>query len=263
MPSRRPVIGIPVDVKSIDGESFHAVGEKYIAAVAHGAGATPLLIPALGAGADMASLEYAIRPEALLQRLDALFVPGSPSNVEPALYGSKEPRRGGGDSQRDSTTLALIRAALAADMPLLAVCRGLQELNVALGGTLDQAVHERPDRMDHREDKSLPRERRYEAAHDVELVENGALARVVGERRIRVNSLHEQGIHQLASPLAAEATAPDGLIEAASVPGKTFAIAVQWHPEWRFRENPASAALFAAFGRAAAARAGLDARAAG
>lgn len=251
MNTPRPRIGIPVDVKSVAGDAMHAVGEKYLAAVAHGADATPLLLPALGAGAELASLEEAIGADSLLEGLDGLFLTGSPSNLEPARYGDPSEGVGPFDPQRDQTTLPLLRAALARDMPILAVCRGFQELNVVCGGTLYTAVHEQAGYMDHRDDHELPRADRYGSAHSVTLTEGGFLARLAGASEIQVNSLHGQGIARLGEGLVADATSPDGLVEAAYLPDRRFVVGVQWHPEWAFAENSVSRALFAAFGAAA------------
>jgi len=255
-----PLIGIPACAREIGIHPFHVVGEKYINAVAHGSGALPLLIPAFGAGRDLASLVELVDVEDLVSRLDGLFLTGSPSNVEPHLYAG-EPSRPGThhDAQRDVTTLPLINAALAAGLPLFAVCRGIQELNVALGGTLHQNVQELPGHRDHRADTTLPRDDQYAPAHKVRLTPGGLIARLVGAEEIAVNSLHAQGIDRLGEGLAVEAVAPDGLIEAVRVsqaPG--FALGVQWHPEWRVAETPRYRVLFEAFGDAARARA--DAR---
>lgn len=251
MATTRPRIGIPVDVKSLQGEPVHAVGEKYVAAVAHGAGGIPLLLPALGAGAEIDSLEGLIEPADMLEGLDGLLLTGSPSNLAPSYYGSEDEGVGPFDPQRDGTTLALLRAALARDLPVLAVCRGLQELNVVCGGTLYVAVHEQAGYLDHRYDHTLPRAARYRPAHKVELSEDGVLAGFAGSREITVNSLHGQAIARLGRDLAAEAVAPDGLVEAVCLPERSFVVGVQWHPEWDFADNHVSHALFAAFGEAA------------
>ncbi|MFO1036803.1 MAG: gamma-glutamyl-gamma-aminobutyrate hydrolase family protein [Geminicoccaceae bacterium] len=246
---RRPVIGILSDVRQIGIHPFHAVGEKYIEAVANGAEALPVLIPATEAGGDLRGIQ---RPEDYLDIIDGLFLPGSPSNVEPRHYGLGESRPGTlHDPQRDATVLPLVRAALDRDLPLLAVCRGHQELNVVLGGTLHQHVHEQPGLMDHREPKDAPREVQYATAHPVRLTEGGLLQRLLGTREIKVNSIHGQGVDRLAEGLEVEALAPDGVVEAVRVKASTFAVSVQWHPEWRWWEDPASTALFRAFGEAA------------
>ncbi len=243
-----PLIGVPACLAFDEGFAFHRVGDKYVAAVLDGAGGLPLLIPALGAR---------LEPDALLPRLDGLLITGARSNVEPQHYGGGPPPEGSPrDPARDATVLPLIRAALAAAVPLLAICRGLQELNVALGGTLHQEVHALPGRIDHRSDKRVPPHERYRDAHAVTLTPGGTLQDLLGgAERILVNSLHGQAIERLAPGLVVEAEAADGTIEAVSVPGAAaFALAVQWHPEWRVLDNPVSRRLFAAFGAACRAR---------
>jgi putative glutamine amidotransferase len=244
-----PLVGITSCLKPRDELHFHTVGDKYVDAVVVGTGAVPVLIPALGGRLD---------PDALLDRLDGVLVTGSPSNVDPAHYGGPAPREGNlADPARDATTLPLIRRAVARGIPLLAICRGLQEVNVAFGGTLHQHLHEVPGRRDHRSDKTKPLPERYGLAHPVDLTPGGRLQALLGgATRIEVNSLHAQGIDRLAPGLAVEALAEDGTIEAVSVTGaEGFALAVQWHPEWHVLENPVSRRLFAAFGDAARARA--------
>jgi len=247
----RPTILLPCDVKPVGLHAFHCVGEKYIDAVAHGADAWPLLLPAFGRGQDLEPLSGHVDLAALLAGVDGIFLPGSASNVHPARYGGRGPALKP-DPQRDELTFELIEAALAQRVPLFAVCRGVQELNVALGGTLHPAVHEVAGYMDHREHTEDPREQQYASAHPVRLVPGGRLHALLGVGELAVNSLHGQGIRDLAPPLAVEATAPDGLIEAVSAPGhEGFLLGVQWHPEWAWRANAASVALFRAFGGAA------------
>ncbi len=244
-----PLVGVTSCFKTRDDFHFHSVGNKYVDAVVAGAAAVPVLIPALGPRLD---------PDDLLARLDGLMVTGSPSNVDPSHYGGPPAREGNeADPARDATTLPLIRQALAQGVPLLCICRGLQELNVALGGSLHQHVQEVPGRFDHRSDKTKPLRERYGLAHPVRLTPGGTLQRLFdGAERIEVNSLHGQGIDRLADRLTVEAVAEDGTVEAVSVQGaKGFALAVQWHPEWQVLENPWSRRLFAAFGAAARARA--------
>lgn len=228
---------------------FHMVGEKYIHAVARAAGGLPLLLPVLPE-----PLEVPL----LLETLDGLLLPGSPSNVEPHHYdeGPSEPGTLH-DPERDATTLPLIRAAIEVGVPTLGICRGSQEMNVALGGSLWQRVHEVPGLADHREDKSVPLEQHYGPAHEVILEPGGRLqALAQGAERLAVNSLHGQGVKRLAPGLRIEARAPDGLIEAFElVDSPAFALGVQWHPEWRVMANEFSVALFAAFGEAARERA--------
>ncbi len=241
---KRPIVGIPCDHRMIGPHPFHAVGEKYIAAIRDGAGALPLLIPVL---------ETPFELEEILSTVDGIFLTGSPSNVSPTRYAGTPPRPGVlQDERRDATTLPLIREIVAAGKPILAVCRGFQEFNVAYGGTLYQHIEEIPGRLDHREDRNAPLDEQYAPAHDISLAPGGALQRIAGgETAIRVNSLHNQGVDRLGQGLTVEATAPDGTIEAFHVTkAPNFSLAVQWHPEWRFRENEFSKSLFAAFGRA-------------
>jgi putative glutamine amidotransferase len=244
-----PLVGVTSCLKSADGFHFHSVRDRYVDAVVTGAAALPVLVPALG---------DRLEPDGLLVSLDGLMVTGSPSNVDPARYGGPPPREDNeADPARDATTLPLIRRALARGVPILCICRGLQELNVALGGSLHQHVHELPGRIDHRSDKSRPPPDRYALAHQIQLTRGGKLQALFdGTERIEVNSLHGQGIDRLAERLAVEATAEDGTIEAVSVrDARGFALAVQWHPEWRPVDDPWSRRLFAAFGAAARARA--------
>ena len=241
--SSKPVIGVSADTFVIDGHIFHAAGQKYLQPLI-AMGAIPRIIPSFGPGPDAGEL---------LQGLDGLLLTGAVSNVEPRHYG------GGPSSEcppydpaRDSTTLPLLRATLERGLPLLAICRGMQELNVALGGSLFARVHEQPGRLDHRGPKGEPHEVQYAPRHPVTLAKGGFLAGLARDKDvIHVNSLHWQAIDTLAPELAVEATAPDGTIEAVRVKAaESFAIGVQWHPEWRFAEDEFSQVLFAAFAAA-------------
>ncbi|MFE0757506.1 gamma-glutamyl-gamma-aminobutyrate hydrolase family protein [Inquilinus sp. NPDC058860] len=243
MSASRPVVGIPACVKPLGAHPFHVVGDKYIRAVSEGADCLPFLIPALGGWHDV---------DAVLDRVDGLLVTGSLSNVEPLHYGGEASEAGTlHDPDRDATTLPLIRRAVERGLPLLAICRGLQELNVVCGGTLHQHVERVPGRADHRADESKPVELQYGPAHPVALAEGGALAALFGRAETTVNTIHAQGVDRLGAGLRVEATAPDGQIEAVRIEAAPyFGLATQWHPEWRFRENPDSTALFQAFGQA-------------
>ncbi len=171
------------------------VGEKYIAAVRDGSGATPLLIPALA---------NPIPPEELIASVDGFLFTGSLSNVAPKHYGGTAPREGVlQDERRDDTTLPLLKAAIAAGKPVLCVCRGIQELNVAFGGTLHQHVQEVPGRRDHRENNDAPLEEQYGPAHTISVQPGGLLADILGAGIFQVNSLHGQGIDRLADKLHA------------------------------------------------------------
>ncbi len=252
----RPVIGVVCDVKESAGHRIHAITEKYLYAVAEGADALTLMIPARLSDTDGRFAPTPIDFAELFAVLDGVFLPGSPSNVDPSHYGG-EPADPSlpADPDRDRVSLELIRASIAAGVPLFGVCRGYQEMNVALGGTLHQKVHEQPGYADHREDKAAPLDVQYAPVHEVSLTPGGLFAGLAGTTTWRVNSLHGQGIARLAPDLAVEATAPEGLVEGFRVPhSRAFAIGVQWHPEWRFWEDRLSKGLFTAFGDAARAR---------
>jgi putative glutamine amidotransferase len=240
----RPLIGVPADRRVLGLHPFHLVGDKYARAVLHGAGALPLLIPALAEELGM---------DDLLGRLDGVVFTGNASNVEPHHYAGPPSDPGTlHDPERDATTLPLIRKAVASGIPVLGICRGFQEMNVAFGGTLHQKVHQVAGRMDHREDETRELEVQYGPAHEVTLEPHGLLHQLTHQDRITVNSLHSQGVDRLGPGLAVEARAPDGLVEAFRVErAPAFAVAVQWHPEWQFQNNAFSRALFAAFGTAA------------
>lgn len=238
----RPLIGVTADRKFAADYYWHQAEEHYLTAVLDAAGGVPLIVPALSRRLDIA---------ALLQHLDGLLVTGGASNIQPHLYGRESEQDDcARDPERDATNLALIPAALAAGLPLFGICRGLQEFNVALGGTLHQRVHRVPGRSDHREDENAPVEQQYAPVHPVHIEAGGALAQIRGGAgAVMVNSVHGQGIDTLAPGLRVEAVAPDGLIEAVSVAdAKAFACAVQWHPEWYRGDTPFWRDLLAAFG---------------
>lgn len=237
-----PLVGLPCCTRMVGEHPTHWVGEKYITAVSDAAGAMPLLVPALGGRLD---------PEDVVHRLDGLLLTGSPSNVEPHHYDGAPSAEGTlHDAPRDALALPLIRAAIAVGLPVLAICRGIQELNVALGGTLHQRIHEVAGRIDHRAPEGTAEQRYAHTAHRVRLVSGGLLERLAGVGELAVNSLHAQGIDRLAPTLAAEAEAPDGQIEAVRHRAAPFVVGVQWHPEYRVLDNGFGRALFAAFGAA-------------
>ncbi len=242
-----PLIGIPACVVSDDGGGeFHKVGEKYIMAVASASHCMPMLIPALGEWYD---------PHELAGRLDGLMLTGSPSNVEPHRYGGTPSRPDTHhDPVRDATTLPLIHAALDLGVPVFAICRGHQELNVALGGTLHQNVHELDGRDDHRADQSRPYDDRYRERHPIRVTPGGVLHNMTGgATEVMVNSLHAQAIDRVADRLVVEAVSADGVVEAVTVrDAKGFTLSVQWHPEHPIAlEWPLSRAMFESFGDAA------------
>jgi putative glutamine amidotransferase len=246
--TRKPLIGIPADRRLLGDHYFHCVGEKYIQAVVEGAQAHAVLIPSLGETFDVREL---------LADFDGILLTGSASNVEPHRYHGPTSDPGTlHDPLRDATTLPMIPHVVAAGMPLLAICRGFQEMNVAFGGTLWQKLHEVEGFHSHREDSSAPLDEQYGPAHEVELAPGGLLYKLAGQHRVKVNSLHSQGVQKLGDGLDIEARSPDGVVEAFRVRNApSFALAVQWHPEWKFKENLVSRALFAAFGEAARERA--------
>lgn len=248
MSTRKPLIGIPADRRLLGNHYFHCVGEKYIRAVVEGAHAHAVLIPSLGDGYDVREL---------LADFDGILLTGSASNVEPHRYqGPASDPDTLHDAHRDATTLPLIPRVVEAGMPIFAICRGFQEMNVAFGGTLWQKLHEVPGFNNHREDETAPVDEQYGPAHNVELVPGGLVHTLAGRATATVNSLHSQGVQQLGRDLEIEARSPDGVIEAFTVRNApSFALAVQWHPEWKFQDNPLSRALFAAFGDAARERA--------
>jgi len=244
----RPIVGVPSDRREYGPHPFHMVGEKYLRALVQAADVLPLMTPVLADDVDI---------DELLAMFDGVFLTGSYSDLEPHHYGGEPSAEGTlHDPHRDAVTLPLARRALEKGVPLLAVCRGFQELNVVLGGTLHQKVHEVPGYHNHLENKDDPLHVQYGPAHAVGLPENGLLRALLGSDTAMVNSLHGQGIAKLADGVTVEAIADDGLVEAFrvdDVPG--FALAVQWHPEWKATENEFSKVIFKAFGDACRERA--------
>jgi putative glutamine amidotransferase len=244
---RIPLVGVPCDSRQIGPHPFQAVGEKYLRALVDAGGVVPLAIP---------SLAPALPLDDCLDIFDGLLFTGSPSNIEPHRYG-REPSFEGNlhDPARDDTTLPLVQAAIAHGIPVLGLCRGLQEINVALGGSLHQQVHEVDGLDDHREDKAASLQEQYAPAHEVSLCNGGLLQHIAGSDRVAVNSLHGQGIRELGAGLVPEAFADDGLVEAVRLDSAAFFLAVQWHPEWRATENAFYRGIFEAFGAACRQRA--------
>jgi putative glutamine amidotransferase len=239
-----PVVLVSPDVRHFQGYDWHAAPQTYLEATLSRAGAIPLVLPAFGPRIDL---------DEVLGRVDGVLCTGSRSNVHPALYGvtptaAMEPF----DEARDATTLPLIRRAIESAVPLLCICRGLQELNVALGGSLQSEVQELDGNMDHRAPETDLQEARFAIRHPVKIRAGGCLGRIVGGAdKVDVNSLHRQAIGHLAERLQIEALADDGIIEAVSVKdARGFTLGVQWHPEyWAATDGP-SAAIFTAFGDA-------------
>ncbi|MGH7118398.1 MAG: gamma-glutamyl-gamma-aminobutyrate hydrolase family protein [Acetobacteraceae bacterium] len=241
----KPLVGISCCRKLFGtfGSPNHAASDTYVRAVDRVVGAVPVLIPANGEAADIPSL---------LAHLDGVILTGSRSNVRPEYYnGPPHAARTPEDDARDAVTLPLVRGAIAAGVPLLAICRGLQELNVALGGTLHQHLQDLPGHFDHSTPLQPLARLRTAKAHVVRLTSGGFLFHLAGKGEIAVNSLHNEGIDVLAAGLAVEGTASDGTIEAVHViAARGFAYGVQWHPEYDFETDPLSRDIFAAFGAA-------------
>ncbi len=238
----RPIIVIACSTGTTSELVADAAGRKYSLAVAEVSECQPLLLPVGKGIADIGSV---------LDIASGILMPGAIANVHPDNYGSEEPIIPDAiDRDRDAVTLPLIRAAVERKLPIFGICRGFQEINVALGGTLHQAVHSVDGYADHREPKVEDFDVMFAVRHSVKL--KGELRKWLGQDEITVNSLHGQGIKDLAKPLVAEAFAEDGLVEAARVAaGHPFSLGVQWHPEWLVQSHPASLALFRRFGDAA------------
>lgn len=239
----KPVVAIPADIREIEGNVWQATPNQYVRAAVKGADVMVFLVPALESGNDF---------DGILDRVDGLLVSGSRTNVHPTLYGEDaSDTHGPFDPARDATSLPLIRRALERGIPLLAICRGIQELNVALGGTLASEIHEQPGIWDHRKPDTPVLDVAYGIRQKVIVREGTCLADVLGVSEIQVNSLHRQAISRAAPRLAVEAIADDGTIEAVSViDAKAFALGVQWHPEYWVGSDQPSNRLFAAFGEA-------------
>lgn len=246
--SPRPIIGVPSDRRTYGPHPFHMAGEKYLKALVESSDVLPLMTPVLSDGIEI---------DELLAPFDGIFLTGSYSNVEPHHYGGEPSDEGTlHDPHRDAQTLPLAKRALETGVPLFAVCRGFQELNVALGGTLHQKVHEIPGYHNHLENKDDPLDLQYGPSHPVSFPEGSLLRELMGADTFPVNSLHAQGVAKLADGVSVEAVADDGLIEAFRVDDVAgFALAVQWHPEWKSTENELSSKMFRAFGDACRAHA--------
>lgn len=240
---RQPLVAISTDVKQFENYTWHAAPQQYLEAAVAGAGVFPVLVPSFGERLDL---------EQLLASVDGVMVTGSKSNVHPKLYGEEATEANGPyDPARDATTLPLIRMAIDRGVPLLAICRGIQEMNVALGGTLATEIQEREGSLDHRAPVSDNQDERFAIRQAVSIKPGSCLADVFGAGEIMVNSVHRQGIDRLGSRLQVEATAEDGTVEAVSVKDSpAFAVGVQWHPEYWVHSDSASARIFRAFGDA-------------
>lgn len=231
----KPLIGV-LCCNEIAERPIQAVASRFIEPLAQIAEATVLLVPALPDAADIAQLA---------ERLDGLLLTGSRSNVAGSRYGAARSCGERLDERRDEVALALSARMIERARPVFGICRGMQELNVLFGGTLtcDLALHRHGD-------PDLPYEAQFDHEHDVALASGGRLAAAFGTTRLRVNSVHEQGVDRLGTGLVAEATATDdGLVEALSAhPCGAAVLAVQWHPEWNYRARPEGRAFFRLIG---------------
>lgn len=250
----KPIIAVPADIREFDGTVWHAAQNQYVKAALKVADVMSFIIPAFVEGNES---------DSILDRVDGLLVSGSATNVHPSLYGGQASEKDGPfDPARDATTFPLIKRALDRGIPLLAICRGIQELNVALGGTLATEIQEQPGVWDHRKPADVDRDTAFSIRQDVIVAEGSCIARYLGTGRVAVNSLHRQAISKTAPGLQVEAVAEDGTIEAVSViNAKGFAIGVQWHPEYWAETDGPSHALFQAFGDAVRQYAGMRAAA--
>jgi len=239
----QPLVAVSTDVKDFANYTWHATPQQYLEAALVGAGVLPLMLPSFGSRIDL---------DELLDRVDGVMMTGSKSNVHPSHYGKEATEADGPyDPDRDATTLPLIRRAIERGVPLLAICRGIQELNVALGGTLATEIQELPGRQDHRAPESDDQDARFAIRQAVTIKPGSCLAGVFGAGDIQVNSVHRQAVDRLGPNLQVEAIAEDGTVEAVSVRNsRAFAVGVQWHPEYWVHSDSASRKVFEAFGDA-------------
>ncbi|THF59045.1 gamma-glutamyl-gamma-aminobutyrate hydrolase family protein [Ollibium composti] len=244
----QPLVAVSTDVKQFENYTWHAAPQQYVEAALSGAGVLPLLVPSFGERLDL---------DELLSAVDGVMLTGSKSNVHPSLYGKESTERDGPyDEARDATTLPLIRKAVERGVPLLAICRGIQEMNVALGGSLASEIQERPGSLDHRAPVSDNQDERFAIHQTVSIKPGSCLAGVFGAGDIKVNSVHRQAVDRLGPKLQVEAVAEDGTVEAVSVrDARAFAVGVQWHPEYWVKSDSISQRIFKAFGDAVRAHA--------
>ncbi|MFN3953772.1 MAG: gamma-glutamyl-gamma-aminobutyrate hydrolase family protein [Pararhodobacter sp.] len=244
MARKRPVVGVIGNSYLINDQyPAHAGGTMNSQAVAEVSGALPLLVPA-----DPRFVSV----DELLEVCDGFLLTGGRPNVHPEEYGEPEtPAHGAFDRGRDAIVLPLVRACIARGQPFLGVCRGFQEVNVALGGTLHPEIRDLPGRMNHRMPPDGTLEEKFALRHSVRFAEGGPFHRLLGAVEVMTNSLHGQGIKTPGARIVIDGHAPDGTPEALFIrdaPG--FALAVQWHPEWNAAHDPVSRPLFTAFGAA-------------
>lgn len=240
----RPVLGIVCCTRTVGSDQAQAVMNRYVVSAITYADAAALLVP---------SLPDIMSASEIAPRLDGLLLTGSPSNMAPERYGEGKVADAAGpfDPGRDAMTAGLIAAMLDLGRPVFGICRGLQEVNVAFGGTLRRDTSSSADLIAHHAPDDVSFEDMFAHEHEVALAPGGVLNRGLGRERLTVNSVHYQGVDRLGVGLAVEATAPDGVVEAvsATINGAPV-LAVQWHPEWRASANPQSQDFFRLLGRA-------------
>jgi len=241
--ARKPVVLMSMGAQSRKGHDYQVMTHKYIAPLVEFAGCVPLLVPTCCGIDDL---------DQYLDMADGVYLTGAGSNIDPALYGQDNETPGKGqDRDRDLFDLPLIHAAIARGLPIFAICRGMQEINVALGGDMYQRVYAQPGFNDHRENSEATVAEQYAPAHSVDIEPDSWLHRLLGTTRIRVNSLHGQGLNKLGKGLVGIAKAEDGLVEAIHAPQLgSYLFGVQWHPEWQAASNRDSVKLFQSFGDA-------------
>jgi len=245
-PSPKPIIGLTSSfcTHATYKMRLAGVGLRYISAI-YAAGGLPVVLPS---DAPVEEAAY------LLERIDGLLLTGG-GDIAPERYGGQpHPKVYGTNAARDALEIALANAAVERGVPFLGICRGIQVLNVALGGTLYEDLADQfPHALRHRSDPVTEREM---LAHGIKAEKESRLVRLLGETEFEVNSLHHQGIRDVAAGLKVSAWAPDGLVEAVELPDHPFGLAVQWHPEWLYQEHPLQQALFCGLVGAAAAHRG-------
>lgn len=237
----RPVLGVICCQRTVGSEAAQAVIERYIRAAMQYADVAALLIPSLP---DLMSAAE------VAPRLDGVLLTGTPSNVAPHRYGEQH-GDGPFDEGRDAIALAMVGQMIEAAKPVFGICRGFQEINVALGGSLRGDASTSDELIRHHAPDGVSFDAMFEHRHPVALAEGGMLAQAYGKAALEVNSVHYQGVARLAEGLTVEALAPDGLVEAYSArPNGAPLLAVQWHPEWGTENDPDSQAYFALLGKA-------------
>ena len=244
--AHRPLIGITACRRGTSEPALTLTAEKYVKSVIRNIKGLPVIMPSL-------EIKHAI---ALVEKIDGLYLPGSPTNIHPSEYGQEPIIQGPWDAARDKSNLCLIRHAIQKRIPILGICRGLQEINVALGGTLHQAVDDRLSSIKHSSSKLDTHDQKYRPAHKVNCLRGGTLEAITGQSSFITNSAHSQAIDRLAPMLQAEAWAEDNIIEAVSLRGsETWLLGVQWHPEWPDPLSKVSGSIFSQFGIACLERA--------